>query len=686
MGVVHKLKPEVLSFIIENKKNNPSLSCRSLTLLISEKLKIKVSKSSINAIFKENDLSMPIGRRRTKKKRKFNMPSLPVIEGTTAITLVSGQDEPIREQLIKPPEVEKELALEEKRIKEAQEQARKLQEEEKIVQELARAKALEEDRLRDLERLAQEAAENKRREEEVRKLAEEKAAQELERIRVLEEAKLRDQEKQAQEAAENKSKQEEAGKLEEEKKIREAELNAEKEKWVRLSEEEQKSKQPVNRQEAVPSRIEPVVSEAPPEDRFSSGVILLKALDCLIGGCKEINAAISREIGSNPDDFLSLTEELIFKSLSGAEYTRESNKYYEKIRQSGDIRSEIVKIIADTFVEARGVKINFSDGDPIYIDGQFHSSWPTPRIPYDFASTVNDLKNNLNKYFFLEQKIILFSAPGYDIFPKDFFSLLLNILQDNQPSSLTLFRNTLEEFKEISLNPGNKFSLVFGLWPWQFTGSRKVRKIGDFSLRHVDGIDRDLYLGEIEINLLQPSLNQGLTLKGCAIKTDLKEKIRLVVLNTDLRELSLEKLAALYLKHWPNFEEAFQDFSRKIELFSYSGNEQKFLSGDQFEIYAQGSGLEIEEVFSKYIEMLDLYLRWHFLPPGYAEKDLNFTRECFYGLPVKLIASQDKVRVKVLFGQDYQFQKDLEYLICRLNERQIKSANGQLFWFESAFK
>ncbi|MFA7706563.1 MAG: hypothetical protein WCX91_05640 [Candidatus Omnitrophota bacterium] len=685
MGVIHKLKPEVLSFIIENKKNNPSLSCRSLTLLISEKLKIKVSKSSINAIFKENNLSMPIGRRRTKKKRKFNMPILPIIEGTTAITLVPGQGESIQEQLIKPPVVEEELASEEKRIKEAQEQARKLQEEEKIVQELARVKALEEDRLRDLERLAQEAAENKRREEEVRKLAEEKAAQELERIKTLEEAKLRDQEKQAQEAAENKSKQEEARKLEEEKAVREAELRAEKEKWIRLAEEEQKSKQPVN-EEAVPSKIELAVPEIPPEDRLCSGTILLKALDCLIGGSKEINAAISRETGSNPDDSLSLTEGLIFKSLSVAEYTQELNKYYEKIRQIGNIRSEIVKIIADTFIEARGVKINFPDGDPIYLDGQFHTSWPTPRIPYDFASTVNDLKDNLNKYFFLEQRIILFSAPGYDIFPKDFFSLLLNILQDNQPSSLTLFRNTLEEFKEISLNPGNKFSLVFGLWPWQFTSSRKVRKIGEFSLRQVDGIDRDLYLGEIEINLLQPSLNQGLTLKGCAIKTDLKEKIRLVVLNTDVRELSLEKLAALYLKHWPNFEEAFQDFSRKIELFSYPGNEQKFLSGEQFEIYAQGSGLELEEVFSKYVEMLDLYLRWHFLPPEYTEKDLNFTRECFYGLPVKLITGQDKVRVKVLFSQDYQFQKDLGYLICRLNERQIKSANGQLFWFESAFK
>ncbi|MDD5692813.1 MAG: hypothetical protein PHP10_06545, partial [Candidatus Omnitrophica bacterium] len=74
MGVVHKLKPEVINFIVENKKNNPSLSCRSLTSLIFEKLNIRVSKSSINAIFKENNLSMPIGRRRTKSKKKFNMP------------------------------------------------------------------------------------------------------------------------------------------------------------------------------------------------------------------------------------------------------------------------------------------------------------------------------------------------------------------------------------------------------------------------------------------------------------------------------------------------------------------------------------------------------------------------------------------------------------------------------------
>ena len=70
MGVVHKLKPEVRVFIKEQKSLNPSLSCRAFTLLITEKLKIKVSKSSINAIFREAGLSMPIGRRVKHEKQK----------------------------------------------------------------------------------------------------------------------------------------------------------------------------------------------------------------------------------------------------------------------------------------------------------------------------------------------------------------------------------------------------------------------------------------------------------------------------------------------------------------------------------------------------------------------------------------------------------------------------------------
>jgi hypothetical protein len=835
MGIVHKLKPEVLSFIIENKKNNPSLSCRNLTSLILEQLHIEVSKSSINAIFKENNLSMPIGRRRKPKKRKFNMPVLPVIEdakiarlGDLSQKIAQDQDkEKIFEEKAaqdlarikaleeaklrdlervaqeeaenkrKQEEAEKleearlrdleRIAQEEAENKRKQEEAKKLEEEkaaleiarikaleeaklrdleklvqeaaenkrkqeeakkleeEKVAQDVARIKALEEAKLRDLEKLVQEAAENKRKQEEAHKLELEKAAQEIARIKAFEEARLRDLERIAQEEAENKRKQEEAKKLEEEKVaqdlarikaleeaklrdleriaqdeaeykhkqeesrksdkekvVQEAELRAEREKWARLAEEEQKAKQQVNKpkEEVTPPEVESVAPEILPEERVCSGAIILKALDYLIGGSREINAAISQASGVKPEDSLNLTEVLIFKSLFnkdnfstlgdliGVRYSQgKLNSYYAQVKQLTDIGSDVAKIISNVFTEAKGVKIHFIDGSDINLDGQLHSSWPATRFPYDFSNTLMDLKNNLNKHFLQGAPLVLFSPPGYDILPKDFFNLLLNMgSKNNYPESLTLFGNQLEELDKISLTPENRCSLIFGLWPWQFTSSRKVKKIGEFNLKHIKEIERDLYLGEIEIDLFRASLNQSITLRGCAVKTDLKEKIRLVILNTDERVIELDELAGIYLSRWPNFEEAFQDFSRKIELFTYAGNDQKFFSKDTFGMDTAGLTMELSAIFANYIKMLDAYLRWHFLPAEYTEKDLSSTSECFYKIPVKLIASQSRVRARTLVSQNYQFLKDLEYLNCRLNERQIKTANGKMFWFESAFK
>ncbi|MDD5130716.1 MAG: hypothetical protein PHS66_06710 [Candidatus Omnitrophica bacterium] len=844
MGVIHKLKPEVLSFIIENKQNNPALSCRHLTSLVLEQLHIKVSKSSVNAVFKEKNLSMPIGRRPKLKKRKFNMPVLPVIEDVEAARLDNlppevheqENDELAKEKAAvesarikaleedrlreierlaqeaeenkrkqeaarkleeeKAAELARVKALEEEKLREAERLAREAEEkikrdeeirklaEEKIAQELARIKSLEEARLRDLERLAQEAEEKRKRDEEIRKLAEEKIAQELARVKALEEEKLREIEKLAQEAEEkrrkleeekaaaelarikaleedrlreierlakeaeeekrkqeaarkleeekaaelarvkaleeeklreaerlareaeeNRRKQELEKKIEEEKAVQEAELKAERERWVRLAEEEQRARQQASKpqissEEAASVNPEPVVVGILPEDRVCSGAIMLKALDGLLGASKEINAVISRAIGSNPEDSLSLTEALLFKSLFikdkfstvgdliGVQHPPEKiANYYAQIKQVTGIGLDIAKTISDVFTEAKGVKVNFSDKSVVYLDGQLHSSWPATRFPHVFSSTIYDLKNSLDKCFFQGQPLVLFSPPGYDILPKDFFNLLVSFSsKDNYPESLTLFGNQAEDLDNIPLGQENKCSVIFGLWPWQFTSSRKVKKIGEFSSKYIRGLDRDLYLGEIEIDLFRASLNQTITLRGCAVKVDPKEKIRLVILGNKEPAMDLETLADTYLSHWPNFEEAFQDFSRKIELFTYAGNEQKFFSKEGFGMDTAGLTMEVPEIFANYVKMLDAYLRWHFLTPDYADKDLSFTSECFYKIPVKLTPSQNRLRTKTLVSQDYQFLKDLEYLNCRLNERQIKTADGKVFWFESAFK
>ncbi|MEW6170046.1 MAG: hypothetical protein AB1472_00550 [Candidatus Omnitrophota bacterium] len=62
MGVTYKLSPELTKFILSQKHKNPSISCRQLSVLIEKKLNLKISKSAVNSIIKQEGLSNPKGR------------------------------------------------------------------------------------------------------------------------------------------------------------------------------------------------------------------------------------------------------------------------------------------------------------------------------------------------------------------------------------------------------------------------------------------------------------------------------------------------------------------------------------------------------------------------------------------------------------------------------------------------
>lgn len=75
MGVVHKLKKEIINFILSQKEVDLSLSCRQLAVLVSETFHIKVAKSSVNKIIKEARLSGPVGRHALfSSAKKFQIP------------------------------------------------------------------------------------------------------------------------------------------------------------------------------------------------------------------------------------------------------------------------------------------------------------------------------------------------------------------------------------------------------------------------------------------------------------------------------------------------------------------------------------------------------------------------------------------------------------------------------------
>lgn len=78
MGVIYKLTPEVVDFILRQKRSTPALGCRDLAKIVAQEFTFSVSKSSINAVLQGRRLSSPVGRRklggRAQEKKKFTIP------------------------------------------------------------------------------------------------------------------------------------------------------------------------------------------------------------------------------------------------------------------------------------------------------------------------------------------------------------------------------------------------------------------------------------------------------------------------------------------------------------------------------------------------------------------------------------------------------------------------------------
>ncbi|MDD4908710.1 MAG: hypothetical protein PHJ00_06580, partial [Candidatus Omnitrophica bacterium] len=167
--------------------------------------------------------------------------------------------------------------------------------------------------------------------------------------------------------------------------------------------------------------------------------------------------------------------------------------------------------------------------------------------------------------------------------------------------------------------------------------------------------------------------------KGCALKTLLSEKTRVVILsNLSPEAAQPENLANIYLNRWPNLGETFQDYSRKIELFTYMGSSQRFFSPENLK--PEQVPLGAKTILTDYLRILDLYVRWHFLPEGFKEKDLSTIKEQFYGLNAVVRRGNGRTTVKFNPPQGYLFQKELEYACRRINEQEIMLADNSRLW------
>ena len=627
MGVVHKLKPEIIEFIIQQKKDNPVLSCRGLTDLVAAAFNVNLSKSSINAIIKDNGLSAPIGRRQNRKKSRIEMPALPALENKIVPALEVLPNKQELEAKVQAEAKAEAERLEEERIK--AEELKRLEEEKRLAEEEVKKK--EEAMLR---AAAQAEAEAKRIAEEQEK------AKELKR---LEEEKL------AQEAL-RKKEEEEAKRLEFER-IKASELR-------RIEDDERKKSEEERASFSIKFDLA--------LDIENSGALLLKAADYLIGASTRIADKIKQELNYNKN-ILPEIENIIYAPL----FNKEPD--FSQFQNAKIINLEVLRILTLALREVRCLKVILSDGSSLYLDGKFHSVWSTSYVPYSFAAPFYNIKDYINNYFYEDRPLIIFNAPGYDIPSIEFFNFIFGLeAQSARFTNLVLYGNKFEELEAMTLSSTKKRSFVFGLWPWQFVSYRKVRSLGEFRPYKFSLQSKDFYIADIELELFLANAQKNVILRGAALKASREDKIRQVVLSNIPVELkSAEEIVSLYLSHWPNLEEAFQDYSRKIELFTYTANSQPFFSSEKINLGPEENS-DLKNTFNKYLEALDLYVRWHFLPSGYENIDFSRTKENFYNLKANLTKSDGVTKVKFEAPVNYAFSKDLAYLARRINEEEVR--------------
>ena len=368
---------------------------------------------------------------------------------------------------------------------------------------------------------------------------------------------------------------------------------------------------------------------------------MLKAADSVLGVSKLLVQIIKEKTGQKESEISQKIDNLIYLPLLKDKVDKLAvdnlSVYADELDRLKAINIDLHKIIPACVQDVRYAKVAFSDGESIYLDGRMYSVWPSTHIPYSFACSVNNVKNKIESFLNQNEELVFFNAPGYESLSADFFNFLFALENKGKKIvSVALYDHNLEKIASFSVPESLKRFVIFGVWAWQFTSSRRVKSIGEFRKFRIGAQNREFYIADIEIELVNSIAGQQVVFSGCALKAALTDKTRIVILsNFSSGAKTSEELALRYLDRWPNLEEAFGDYSRKIELFTYTANAGRALPVDNFHPPQEGMP-STKELLKNYLAILNNYVSVHFLSAVGEGLDILTTTERFYNLSVKI--------------------------------------------------
>lgn len=436
-----------------------------------------------------------------------------------------------------------------------------------------------------------------------------------------------------------------------------------------------------------PAQIPPIPMQ--PSGRMDGmGGVFLKAADYLLGGTMLMAEMIRKKISKSGLELLAKTEYLVYKQLGPSHWlslfldqditAADNLLYLNDLQQVINISRELSGIVKTIIYPVRVMKFTLTDNSVFYVDGEWHTIWSSPNTPLDFSTTLLSARKYIKKYFQENSPCLLFMAPPEDHPPEAFLNFISGMQrQEKKLYDVTLYGDKLEILETINLGQAQEYKFLFGLWPWQFSRDRVVKKIGEFKPFHFEPLNTTFHIADIEIVLTQHPANQSVTLKGVALKTDLNEKIRLVILSNN-NQLSVEELTGLYLSHWPNLEECLNDFNRKIESFAYVTDNQPLSMGN-LNLW-DNPPVAVQDFFDGYLKVLDLHVKRFFLPASCQNEGFSTIKENFYALTATITQEQNTLLIRFITPAEYKFSAELEYACRRVNERQVVLKDNLRLW------
>ncbi len=637
MGVVHKLRQEVVDFIITLKKENPSHSCRGLVGLIQQRFQIEVSKSSVNAVIKGAQLSSSIGRKlgSGKKQNKFKIP-IEKKQQLFSIDVKKIPSSPSEFPVSFPsptPDIKEVTHLSAETVNEGI---------------FLKAPASE---------------------------------QEIEKYVAKTDAPSK---KAKQGAAITKG-----------VKTQKEFFPTEKKDGKGFTAIEQIERYESPMPTALPDNNNSSVRMAEP--LFDCmGSIFLRAAEWELGVSSIWGPLLSKFIPRINTDIHTLSSLLLYSRLFGIEEPDKIDNYpqseicsllgikngidahdffivLKEIENNASLRLGLTMERIQLFSEVNFLKLQLEDGREVFLDAQMHSIW-NQDIPPQFCCPSNKIMSILmSKIIDNVQSVIIQKIPE-DANSSHFSDFIQGF--ENFPGkrikTIILYDSQKREFANFPYLLNKRRHFIIGLWPWQKEFAQLSQSLEEKS--PITMMNEKFFYDVKELNLITQMGQPLSSLRVfCLYSTQSDSPFLAVATNILDDKNKPEKIISEYCSRWPNWQWEPELFIPRAISAEPSLNLEEELNLKSSQQYEQSNLKAIQQLL---LNDLNTHCKKYFFPPYYADLGFDELNRRFYQIKGSLQQSQNQLKIKLIPPKSFPYHQDLMWAAKRLNESAIVSPEG----------